>query len=750
MKRNLLNIAVLSAACLVGCKSEQPVQNAGTCDYKFEAITTKALIGETCIEWEAGDKIGTFAGGLNNGESAITIGEPCTFNVQCNTPLVVGDNVYAYYPYSAQAGTSATAVTMNIPAAQTIDASGFDADAMPQAAVPYTVTASLEAGTTTPVAGMHFRNLASVIEFNLYADGSLEEGEKIQSVTIQSESDICGTYTVDITSEQAALVSSQGGKTITVTLAEPVAVPSTKDDAYACKMVVAPGEFAYTIVIKTDKAEYFKTVASKTYAVNGVKPLSLNVATATKAVLAFEDASAVTFDYGEQKEFAISNAGVTNVEALGNGWTAEVNENTVTVTAPTRAQVSVDGETPAAKAGTATLALQGTSILGTQIDGANTKAMRLRGLNNADELAAFTKIYGNTVDAPTTTGLEEYLVDGTICLNGDINIPESSLGWKAYWLKRLVLPLDGNGHSLTINTKQAERGGLFQNICKSVSNLVIKGTVECTGGSGKYIRMGSIGSYISADGVTISNVTSNVTLKANNDTNGETIYVGGLVGCYNADVSKPQTVRFENCHFHGSITTTKSVEAVGGILGAASQSAKTYMKNCTCDAAIKCTARGVKGIGGILGGSGTSTAPGEINYLENCSYTGTITYVSDGNYDTRIGGILGNLERGAELTNCSFTGTINADIKNKTYFDTDTRGIGGMVGRDTAPNASYPNMNARCIMTDCVSNGTIAVTNCTASDADKASHIGQLVGRRKNTSSTYQENNCTKTSTITY
>lgn len=755
MKRNLLNIAVLSAACLVGCKSEQPVQNAGKCDYKFEAITTKALIGETCIEWEAGDKIGTFAGGLNNGESAITIGEPCTFNVQCNTPLVVGDNVYAYYPYSAQAGTSASAVTMNIPAAQTIDASGFDADAMPQAAVPYTVTASLEAGTTTPVAGMHFRNLASVIEFNLYADGSLEEGEKIQSVTIQSESDICGTYTVDLTSEEAALVPSQGGKTITVTLAEPVAVPSTKDDAYACKMVVAPGEFAYTIVVKTDKAEYFKTVASKTYAVNGVKPLSLNVATATKAVLAFEDASAVTFNYGEQKEFAISNAGVTDVEALGNGWTAEVNENTVTVTAPTRAQVSVDGETPAAKAGTATLALQGTSILGTQIEGANTKALRLRGINNADELAAFTTAYGNSSNTPVTSGdtITPYLVDGELALNADITIPSKSIAYGAYWLKRLYIPLNGNNHTLTITTKQANRGGLFQNLFVNVHDLKIAGTMETTASGATAVScMGSLSSYIGKNGLLIENVSSTVSMTYKSYVKETTAgYVAGIIGCAgDVQEGKIETFTMKNCHFNGSITLMNHAIAVGGIFGQGAYGMHGYFENCTSSANITATTTGwMCYVGGIVGSTGTATNPGEIMTITDCSYSGTITYKQNNQYNSRFGGILGNLERGAELTRCTFTGAINVDQNNKESYTGTDRGIGGLVGRDVAPNTSYPNMNAKADITDCNAEGTITVTNSKDTDANVLKCVNRIVGCQKNTTASHVETRCTATTVIT-
>ena len=71
-----------------------------------------------------------------------------------------------------------------------------------------------------------------------------------------------------------------------------------------------------------------------------------------------------------------------------------------------------------------------------------------------------------------------------------------------------------------------------------------------------------------------------------------------------------------------------------------------------------------------------------------------------------------------------------------------------MIGRDTAPNSGYPKMNAKAILTDCVSNGRISITNSGDSESDNKSHVGQIIGLQKNKTETHVETNCTATTVI--
>lgn len=468
------------------------------------------------------------------------------------------------------------------------------------------------------------------------------------------------------------------------------------------------------------------------------------------ATFQFSDPGRKTFAFGQTMELPVLCSGVASIDGYSapQGWTVDysrvLDEGILVVTAPSK-EASAQGrgalELSATQSGIEkTITCEGDVVL------------RIYGLNDADDIKEFTAIYDNTSDSPETSYdlVSPYMVDGELCLNADITIPSECVAYGAYWLKRLVIPLNGDGHTLTVNTKQAERGGLFQNLGANVRNLHIAGRMEATAGSGKYVRMGSLASYVSRDGVIIENVSSSAELLTSNQV-GETAIIGGLVGVTNNVINTPKTLVFKDCSFTGSITTVTSIEAVGGIMGQAANGIIMTMDNCTCSATINCSARGVKGIGGIIGGGGTSTNPGEIVKLNGCSFDGIIEYASDGNYDTRIGGLLGNLERGAELTGCSFTGTIHADMKSKAYFaGSSTRGIGGIIGRDTAPNAGYPNMNAKALITDCVSNGTIKVVNSGDTEADNLSHVGQIVGLQKNTSSSHVESGCTASSIITF
>lgn len=741
MKKQLINTAIISVLCLAGCKSEQPAQVIGNYNYTFEVLSSKALIGENSLVWEEGDKIGTYAGGLNNNEGEITIGTPCTFNVKTTAPLSIGDKVYAYYPYSASAGEDAKAVVMTVPASQTILASGFDADAMPVVAVPYTVTGNLEAGTTQPVAGMHFNNLGSIIEFHVYDSAAREL--KINGIGFNASENICGTYTVDVTAEEAALTASSCTKSVKTTFATAAALPATQAEAVICNMVVAPVTASGVLVINTDKGVFVKNISEKTYARNGVKPLALDVAGMTAVTVDFGVTGVQSFNKSAQQGYTVTVPDVVKdlaVESAPEGWTATLSGNTLTVKAP--------ADDKAALKGKVVLSAMGGVVKGEL-------SVRLYGINDADELAAFTTAYGNSTNTPVTSGdtIAPYLVGGEIALNADITIPSKSVAYGAYWLKRLYIPLNGNNHTLTIATKQANRGGLFQNLYVNVHDLKIAGTMETTADKATSVScMGSLSSYIGKNGLLIENVSSTVKMTYKSYVNGAKAgYVAGIIGCADdVQEDKIETFTMKNCHFNGSITVLNSALVVGGIFGQGGYGMHGYFENCTCSADITATTSGwISHTGGIVGSTGKETNPGEIMTITDCSYSGTITFKQNGQYFSRFGGILGNLERGAELTRCSFTGAMNVDQNKKASYTGTDRAIGGLVGRDVAPVETNPNMNAKAIITDCVAGGTITVTNSADTDANVLRCVNRIVGLQQNTSASHVETNCTATTVIT-
>lgn len=292
--KKLINIFVFVAAtamALVSCQKneiENPADENKEYVYTFligdadasDEADSKATIGDNCVEWTSGDKIGTFTKSAN-AYSNVTVAEGiASFSIYSNGGLSAEEQLYFYYPYDSDAGTDKTAVSMSIPTNQ----SGVDD--MPMASLPFTVTEESATNNTAYAGEIRFANLGSVIEFNIYTETAEYASEVIKSVTFEADNALAGDFTFDLTSvdyseakrEETLAISGYEVKSVTSTLETPVAVPTTKDAAAIVKMVVAPGSHAGNIVVTTDKATYtFPISTAKEFKRSVVKPLGLNL-----------------------------------------------------------------------------------------------------------------------------------------------------------------------------------------------------------------------------------------------------------------------------------------------------------------------------------------------------------------------------------------------------------------------------------------------------------------------------------------
>lgn len=698
--------------------------------YTFEtSAASKTVLGEDCVEWEEGDCIGTFAKGQQNIKSGVAVGTPCTFAVKTTGKLEAGDKVYAYAPYGAEAGTAASEVTVTIPSEQST--AHF---AMPLAAVPFEVETAIEADTETPVAGMSFCNLASAAVLRIFSDGTVGAGEKIQSVTLSSESDVCGSYTIDLTAidaskeETLALTPKTGAKAVTVNLASAADV-AVEAQALEIPVVLAPGSHTVTVVVKTDRTSYFKTSAEPVeFARNYRKPLALNLAEAEHyGIEKVEPAELRSFKKGESLEYAIAFTGECSVTAsCPDGWTAAVEGTKLTVTAPADDTKALEGNVVLTVGGTAT-----------EIP------VRLAGINSQEDLVAFTKSVNNMLDDGYKID-PMYLVDDELSINADITIPSGSMAYGAYWLKRLQTPINGNGHTLTFNTTHGTRGGLVQNLGADVHDLKLAGTISAKDANA---HVGSLACLLSKAGLTVSNVISTVEFTISNTG----CRAGGLIGAGDTTFGQPTSFTMKNCQFNGKMIITANAYAVGGLLGDASDNNVRFtFENCSSKATITVGACKVANLGGLVGRGGASD---NILTFNECEFGGVLSYTLGGSeYDlTRIGGLLGNLERGGVFTKCSFTGKITADWNGGRILGAGggSCGIGGFVGRNTG-HSDNAALNIKAIFTDCVSKGTIAVTSSTDSEAANKARLGHIIGSSNNTNvTTHVETGCTYGSTIT-
>lgn len=307
----LVAIAALSlAAC---SKKEAPINDENELiTLKFniknaDDASTRALLGtdtdgKKFLDWENGDKIGTFSVGVfpqgdntyytsNNNSGTVNVDDTgFTLNVQTFNAGEVTE-IYSYFPYSASAGKDKTAAKVTVPETQTMTAEGFDADAMPMAGVPVEVDlATASANQDTPCGTINFCNLGSIINFRVYTSGSTSE--TLTSVTYKAPG-IGGSFSIDLTRIDASseatllLTASETINEITTTCSMNPVIGSGLDNAIDVYMVVAPGSYTGSQVVVTTNAHTYTLDASgeKVYSRSHVKPMKIDISKGTQGNL---------------------------------------------------------------------------------------------------------------------------------------------------------------------------------------------------------------------------------------------------------------------------------------------------------------------------------------------------------------------------------------------------------------------------------------------------------------------------------
>ena len=306
-------LVAAAAMALASCETpeiEGPVDETREYSYVFTIgqDSTKAAIGENCVEWEENDRMGVYAktaGGeiSYNASGYITPGSPAILKVYSFKPLTSGDKVYTYYPYKSQTSQDPSSVTLSIPVKQT------ESDAMPMVSLPMTVSKDIAAVTDTEVSAGELKlvNLGSIIEFNIYSTTSEYTSEMIQSVRFEADQALAGSFDfdmtkVDYTNLSSLDISGYEETVVTYTPAEPIPVGADKANAAIVNLVVAPGSYSGKVIVTTDVAEYTFPISSpKEFARSVVKPLGLNLRADVR-----KEFKEVTFDFTDPLKYNIS------------------------------------------------------------------------------------------------------------------------------------------------------------------------------------------------------------------------------------------------------------------------------------------------------------------------------------------------------------------------------------------------------------------------------------------------------------
>ena len=192
-----LFVYVAAAAMTLASCQKTEVDNNLPKGYEYTFLLgsadTKAVVGDNCVEWEAGDRVGSFTK-VNNGYSEVSVNDgQATISVYSPEGLAVNDKLYFYYPKASGSTVQKTSVPMSILTEQD------GKDEMPMVSLPFVVKTESNKPQTPYVGEIKFANLGAVIEFKVYTETPEYEAEVVKSVTFEADQSVAGNFSFDLT-----------------------------------------------------------------------------------------------------------------------------------------------------------------------------------------------------------------------------------------------------------------------------------------------------------------------------------------------------------------------------------------------------------------------------------------------------------------------------------------------------------------------------------------------------------------------
>lgn len=170
--------------------------------------------GKIYYYWTPEDEIGVFTNASeNNVRFKNTASENSKTVTFAPTTSVTGTPTYAYYPYSAEAGTDITAVKGSIPSEQTINAELDN--------VPGIYRYGYYKSTSGSASSFGFKHVMSTVRFHIEVAGTPLEGRKLHNLQISVKRGnvgvpVCGDFTFSAESGAHKEIKSSTSNTINV------------------------------------------------------------------------------------------------------------------------------------------------------------------------------------------------------------------------------------------------------------------------------------------------------------------------------------------------------------------------------------------------------------------------------------------------------------------------------------------------------------------------------------------------------
>lgn len=313
--------AVIVAMTAVSCSKVAGIEENPSYTYRFAVVneelpSVKSNMSDDHLVFETGDYLGFSL--EKDGQIAYTQRTPIQtteprpiFGFTTNLEMKAGDRICVVSPRvlpidngkfnDRREHVNADPMqSITIPLVQTHKGGKFDGAAMPMVSVPFTFTKDMLVGADNQLQEVKFLNLGALLDFRVFSTDGTYQGEIVRDVIFEADKNIVGefkinvqnvnpddenTLAIDLTSARAEGYLATPVTNVARTESDAV-VGADRDNSGSVRMVVAPGTYTGKVKVRTDKAYYvFNVSAARTFDRNGIYPLGLDLAKATRIVM---------------------------------------------------------------------------------------------------------------------------------------------------------------------------------------------------------------------------------------------------------------------------------------------------------------------------------------------------------------------------------------------------------------------------------------------------------------------------------
>lgn len=313
--------AMIVAMTAVSCSKVAGIEENPSYTYRFAVVneelpSVKSDMSSDHLVFETGDYLGFSLekeGKIAYTErTSIQTTKPRPiFGFTTNLEMKAGDRIYVVSPRvlpidngkfndRREPVNADPMQSITIPLVQTHKGGKFDGAAMPMVSVPFTFTKDMLVGEDNQLQEVKFLNLGALLDFRVFSTDGKYQNEIVRDVIFEADKNIVGefkinmqnvnpddekTLAIDLTSARAEGYLAAPLTNVARTESDAV-VGADQDHSGSVRMVVAPGTYTGKVKVRTDKAYYvFNLSPARTFDRNGIYPLGLNLAKATRVVM---------------------------------------------------------------------------------------------------------------------------------------------------------------------------------------------------------------------------------------------------------------------------------------------------------------------------------------------------------------------------------------------------------------------------------------------------------------------------------